>query len=331
MGSGGDSPYGQLMTSSTDLALPLDATIARPSLHFWFEVVERWVTERNLSPNTQDAYRRDVRAWLIWCSDYDLDPRLAWFTHVNAFRTRLENTPLARTGRPPRAASVARRVYAIASWYEFLVQLEWVPKNPTAYADKPKIERGASPTEAFDRSQGIAMRRLAASDGSLGNTCGTALMSMLVVLGARVSEICNIDVPDLRFNGVDWTVRLHMKGGKERTRVVPHETYLSVEAYLAGRTDGALFLAPSGARLDRHQVKHFVKRVAKAAGLPQNISPHSFRHAWNTLAKNAGVTIEHRSFQLGHSDLRTTQGYDRDADNLAHDASRVIDTLTAPR
>ncbi|WP_157746489.1 tyrosine-type recombinase/integrase [Micromonospora inositola] len=74
-----------------------------------------------------------------------------------------------------------------------------------------------------------------------------------------------------------------------------------------------------------------MKRLAKAAGMPnwQQISPHSFRHAWNTIARKKGSDLKDRQHALGHKDPRTTQRYDRDRDNLDPDPSILVAAATS--
>ncbi|TWG27024.1 phage integrase family protein [Micromonospora palomenae] len=68
----------------------------------------------------------------------------------------------------------------------------------------------------------------------------------------------------------------------------------------------------------------FIRRLAKAAGLPgwKQISPHSCRQAWNTIARKKGADLEDRQRAMGHADPRTAQRYDRDKDSLDRPGGR---------
>jgi integrase/recombinase XerD len=89
-----------------------------------------WLRNRRLSEHTREAYRRDVGSWLTWCRERDLDPLAATFIHVNAFARDLESTSDPRTGRRLTAATVARKLSGLSSWYGFLVKISAVPANP---------------------------------------------------------------------------------------------------------------------------------------------------------------------------------------------------------
>jgi integrase len=89
---------------------------------------------------------------------------------------------------------------------------------------------------------------------------------------------------------------------------------------------GPLFVTPDGRRLDPARVYRLVRRTAKAAGVAgwKQLTPHSFRHAWATIAREAGASLEARQQALGHADPRTTQAYDRNRQQLDEDPSYVV-------
>ncbi|MEU5950215.1 site-specific integrase [Micromonospora sp. NPDC047465] len=112
------------------------------------------------------------------------------------------------------------------------------------------------------------------------------------------------------------------------------DAYLEYRAGQAGvsvdQLTGPLFVTLAGERIDRHEVARFVRRLAKAAGMPnwQKITPHSCRHAWNTIARANGADLEDRQRAMGHADPRTTQRYDRDRDSLDRDPSWLVAAAT---
>jgi integrase len=180
-------------------------------------------------------------------------------------------------------------------------------------------------------TEAVALLKAAEQDLVLGERCASALAGFLVAIGARVSEVCALDVTDLGHDSGHRTVRLRMKGGKTRTRAVPPSLAAKLDRLCGGRTDGPLFRSLSGERLDRHSIARFVRRSARAAGLPsaERITPHSFRHAWATLARERGATLEERQHALGHADPRTTQRYDRARASLDRDPSYLVASAVA--
>jgi integrase len=132
-----------------------------------------------------------------------------------------------------------------------------------------------------------------------------------------------------------------MKGGKTRTRAVPPALNLAIDRYLDFRAaavgtvrdaiTGPLLVTRRGKRINRFEVYRFVRRAATAAGIASanEISPHSFRHAWAAIARERGATLEERQFALGHADPRTTQRYDRARQSLDRDPSYLVAAATA--
>ncbi|MFF0155045.1 tyrosine-type recombinase/integrase [Micromonospora sp. NPDC005203] len=300
------------------------------------EVTEAWLRNRRLSEHTRDAYRRDVTGWLTWCAGRDLDPLRATFLHVNDYARALESTLAAHSGRPLTPATVARRLSALSSWYDFLVKLGAVPANPVSGADRPRVDRDHSATLGLSPEEVDAL--LAAADADTGPTAlrNRAAIALLADLGLRVGELISLDLTDLGTERGHRSVRFVGKGGKQRRRALTPGSGYAVDAYLAQRAaatgvpvpqlTGPLLVTASGARLDRHSVFRMVRRLARAAGIPAwaKLSPHSLRHAFATTARSEGVPLEDVQDAMGHADPRTTRRYDRDRYNLDRDPAYVV-------
>lgn len=85
-----------------------------------------------------------------------------------------------------------------------------------------------------------------------------------------------------------------------------------LEACRGRRTHGPLVLGPvSDKPIDRRDCYRMVARIAKAAGIPRHISPHSLRHAAITNAIDAGVPLRDTQILARHAEPRTTEHYDR--------------------
>ncbi|MEH0985107.1 tyrosine-type recombinase/integrase [Micromonospora sp. CPCC 205556] len=307
------------------------------------DFTEAWLRNRRLSEHTRDAYRRDIASWLTWCAGRDLDPLLANFLDVNAYARQLESTVGARTGRPLTPATVARKLSALSSWYEFLVKLRAVEANPVSGADRPRVDRDHSATVGLTPEEVDAL--LAAAEAERGPTAARnrAALALLADLGLRVGELVSLDLADLGAERGHRSVRFVGKGGKPRRRALTPGTAYAVDAYLAERAaaqgvgvdalTGPLLVTATGGRLDRHSVFRLVRRLAQAAGIPAaaKLSPHSLRHAFATTARAEGVPLEDVQDAMGHADPRTTRRYDRDRHNLDRDPAYVIWAARARR
>lgn len=300
------------------------------------DFTEAWLANRRLSAHTRDAYRRDVAAWLGWCAATDVDPLRASFLHVNAYARSLEATLGARTGRPLTPATVARRLSALSSWYDFLVRLRAVDGNPVAGADRPRVDRDHSATVGLTPQEVDALLAAAQADTSPTAARNRAVVALLADLGLRVGELVSLNLDDLGFERGHRSVRFVGKGGRARRRALTPGTAYAVDAYLAERAaaqhvtvpelTGPLLVTATGGRLDRHSVFRLVRRLARTAGIPAwaKLSPHSLRHAFATTARAEGVPLEDVQDAMGHADPRTTRRYDRDRHNLDRDPAYVL-------
>jgi site-specific recombinase XerD len=283
------------------------------------QVTEAWLANRRLSDHTRDAYRRDVASWLAWCAARDRDPLTASFLDVNAYARGLEAQPLS-------PATVARKLSGLSSWYDFLIKLRAVDANPVRGADRPAVSRDHSSTVGLTPPEVDALLAAAAADSGPAALRHRAVVALLADLGLRVGEVVGLDVADLGWERGHRSVRFVGKGGKPRRRALTPAAAQAVEEYLAGRTDGPLFVTTAGARLDRHAVFRLVRRLARQAGIASadRLSPHSLRHAFATAARAEGVPLEDVQDAMGHADPRTTRRYDRDRHNLDRDPAYTL-------
>ncbi|WP_045745465.1 tyrosine-type recombinase/integrase [Actinoplanes rectilineatus] len=292
------------------------------------EFTEAWLANRRLSEHTRAAYRRDVHGWVSWCTEQNLDPLRATFLDVNAYARALEARPMA-------AATVARKMSGVSSWYDFLVKLQAVPANPVSGADRPYVSRDHSATLGL--TPGEVGDILAAADRQHGPTAlrDRAVITFLADLGLRVSEACGLDATDVGWERGHRTLRFVGKGGRARRRALTPGASTALDAYLSerGTHPGPLFATATGGRLDRHAVFRLVRKLAAEAGIPgaDRLSPHSLRHAFATAARDVGIPLEDVQDAMGHADPRTTRRYDRDRHNLDRDPSYSIAAARARR
>jgi integrase len=136
-----------------------------------------------------------------------------------------------------------------------------------------------------------------------------ALAQVLGITALRASEAAAVRIEDyadtLRGHRV-----LHLvgKGNRPATMPVTVPVLRALEACRGRRTTGPLVLRPvSGKPIDRRDVYRMVVRIAKTAGLPRHISPHSLRHAAITNALDAAVPLRDAQILARHADPRTTE------------------------
>ncbi len=185
---------------------------------------------------------------------------------------------------------------------------------PAVYARLPKIHADETRTQGLDRLELIRFLQIAQT---LTVHHG-ALVYLLGINALRASEAAGVRIEDyaetLRGHRV-----LHLvgKGSKPATMPLTVPVLRVPEACRGERTEGPLILRPnSGKPIDRRDVYRMVLRIAKAAGIPRHVSPHSLRQAAITNALDAGVPLRDAQILARHADPRTTQHYDRARGNL---------------
>jgi integrase len=189
-----------------------------------------------------------------------------------------------------------------------------IPSDPAVYARLPKVNSDETRTQGLDRLELIRFLQVAQTI----TVHHGALAYLLGINALRASEVASVKIEDyaetLRGHRV-----LHLigKGNKPATMPITVPVLRVLEACRGERTSGPLILRPlTGNPVDRRDVYRMVARIAKAAGIPRHISPHSLRHAAITNALDAGVPLRDAQILARHADPRTTEHYDRARGNL---------------
>jgi integrase/recombinase XerD len=153
------------------------------------------------------------------------------------------------------------------------------------------------------------LRRLLAAGYQAGPRNGIVIR-LLFESAVRVAELARLEVPDVDL--AERTVRVRQgKGGKDRVALIGEDLAQLLRVHFAGRDRGPLFTSNRGTRLSIRRIQSIVRTAARSAGVHKKITPHSLRHTWATLARNAGLPLDTVQGLLGHADPRTTELYSR--------------------
>jgi integrase/recombinase XerD len=268
--------------------------------------------ERGLSPNTLEAYRRDLRRYAAYLAERGIaDPAAAAEDDIAGFVAHLSSSEY-RPGHGYRPSSVARALAAVRSFHRFLVMEGEARADPAEGVARPKVPRNLP--------RPLSVDEVAALVAAPGNDDPVALRDRAILetlygAGLRISELVALDVDDVDLE--EGSVRAVGKGSKER--IVPLGRYAvrALEAYrtrsrpaLVGpRTRGALFLNTRGGRLTRQGCTNIIKATARRAGIRKRVTPHMLRHSFATHLLEGGADVRVVQELLGHASLATTQIY----------------------
>jgi site-specific recombinase XerD len=265
---------------------------------------------------TREAYTLDLRQFTGWCRTRSLPLFSVRRADIETFARELEARGRAR-------ATVTRRLCTIAGFYKYAVEEELLDHSPAAHVRRPRLDYESHAT-ALDRNELGALLVAA----GLGPAAEHALISLLALNGLRVSEATGADIELLGLERGHRTLVITRKGGKVVTIPLAPRTARAIDLAIGERTEGPLFTAADGRRLDRPGAARIVRRVTRRAGISKHVGPHTLRHAFIT-SFDAGVPLRDVQEAASHADPRTTMRYDRARTSLDRHATYIVATYIA--
>jgi integrase/recombinase XerD len=269
--------------------------------------------ERRVSPNTVEAYQRDLLRYIAFLDERSIDDaNNVTLQEVYAFLEMLHDLTLS-------AATISRNLSAVRAFHIFLIGEDAARIDPTANIVVPKPWMKL-PEVLTPEDVDLLLRQPDVS--TAGGLRDRAMLELAYATGVRVSELVNIHLQDIFWQ--DEFVRVFGKGGKERLVPVGQTALHWVHEYITGSrmqlaalglSGERIFLNRFGKKLSRQSVWIRIKEYALTAGIQKFISPHTLRHSFATHLIEGGADLRAVQEMLGHADIITTQIYthlDRD-------------------
>lgn len=249
---------------------------------------------------TRALYELDLRLFFEWCSNAGTDP-------LQVRRSALERFVHDEINvRGNTARSACRRFQTVRSFLKLAAADELIDRDPTWMVRLPKWSIDRSTIAWLDKHEMGRLLRAAEATSPAHH----ALIALMGMLGLRVSEACGARLEDLREDNLGYTtLTVTRKGGKEATVPVPVPLLRIIERARGGRTAGTIVVTKRGNPQTRNGAYLWVKTLAKRAGLPENVHPHSLRHGAVSALVDAGVPMHEAQEFAGHADIRTTAHY----------------------
>ena len=273
--------------------------------------------QRSLSDNTRRIYLDDLHTFLDYCRRnghrlQDMDRQL-----LRGYVSFLATVGRSDGPRPTGYArvSIVRKLTALRTFYNFLVQEGWFKSTPvpSARSFPVKVER---PLPSFLGKQ-EATRLLAAPDSdSPAGLRDRAILEVLYACGVRLAELQGMNLGDVNNDRREILVR--GKGDKERWTLYGGPAEDALDRYLEdGRPHFAatsahndpLFVNRYGNRLSRRSIEKIVRDYAARAGLKDGIHTHTLRHSFASHMLEGDADLRVIQELLGHSSVSTTQLY----------------------
>ena len=267
--------------------------------------------EKNLSIHTVRAYLGDVNSLVEHLGRNGVDdPADMTLAHIRSWLATQQVRGGART-------TMSRRAVAIRLFTKWAAKRGHIPADIGATLATPKPHRTLpgvlTQSDAVTALDSMATR--AAEFDTPTSIRDVAIVELLYATGARVSEICGLDLEDLDFSRN--TIRVLGKGNKERMIPMGAPAVKALNTYIkdsrtllaTDKSGRALFLGARGKRIDQRAVRTIVYEALSALEGVERMGPHALRHSAATHLLEGGADLRTVQEILGHSSLATTQIY----------------------
>lgn len=264
--------------------------------------------ERSLSPNTIEAYIRDISRLSEYSiiSEQGISPDKIQLNHLRNFVIGLNEIGISER-------SQARIISGIRAFYLYLIMEDIIIDDPSELLEAPKLGRKIPEVLSLNEiDKIIAAIDLSKEQGHRNK----AIIETLYACGVRVSELINMKLsefyPDIGF------VKVTGKNNKERIIPIGNEAIKSIELYIkfdrknlniAKGNEDFIFLNRRGKKLTRVMIFHIIKEISELSGIRKNVSPHIFRHSFATHLLEGGADLRVIQEMLGHESILTTEIY----------------------
>lgn len=276
----------------------------------WERYIKQFVhylkIERSLAENSIFAYQQDVAKLRDFCESYTLSPEHVQTGHLKQFVAELFDMGLS-------ARSQARIISGWKQFFDFLLMEEIRKDDPSESLELPKIGRKLPEVLTIEEIDAlIDAIDLSSNEGQRNK----AIIETLYSCGLRVSELVSLKFENCFFE--EGFLRVIGKGNKERLVPVSPSVIEEVSLYVENDrgnvpvkkgNEAIVFLNRRGAQLTRVMIFTIIKRLADAAGIRKNISPHTFRHSFATHLIEGGANLRAVQDMLGHESITTTEIY----------------------
>lgn len=267
--------------------------------------------ERSLSEHTIRAYLGDLESLLVHLESIGVsDISQLELVHLRSWLANQQVKGGART-------TLSRRAVSIRLFTKWAVKNRYLAKDVAATLATPKGHRTLPEVldiaDAKTAMDSLATR--ASEEETPISLRDVAMVELLYATGARVAELCGLDVSDIDYDR--QTIRVLGKGNKERSIPLGNPAIKALNVWLKEGRDSiknslsgnAVFLGARGKRIDQRTVRTVVYNALQAIEGIERMGPHALRHSAATHLLEGGADLRTVQEILGHASLATTQIY----------------------
>ncbi len=270
--------------------------------------------EAGLSENTILGYGRDLRDFVAFCLSKGVKK-------PDSIKTETLFGYAKSLARQSKAeASINRSVVAIKMFLRFCKMMGHIEDDLTVFLESPKLWQKLPIVCSKDQ---VARLLNSPDEKEPYYLRDRALLELLYATGTRASEVAGLRLGDVNLK-IGY-VRCLGKGKKERVIPLNRTAIAAAIEYIERlrpnlvkpfspvrdglRHGDFLLLSRTGRGLSRIEIWRIVKKHARIAGLPRQMTTHTLRHCFATHLLSGGADLRSVQEMLGHVDIATTQIY----------------------
>lgn len=262
--------------------------------------------EKNYSEHTITAYQKDIQDFLSFVKEnyQEENPSRVAYVYVRSWVVSLNQQKISNR-------SINRKITSLKTFYNFLLKIQEVTKNPVAQQKSLKIEKKAMiPFSEKEIEEAFLIEDDDYSD--FEKKRNRMMIHLLYATGMRQAELIGLQVQAVDFESK--TLKVLGKRNKERIIPVYAKICIELQDYLKERakiknTATNLFITERGAKLYPSLVYRVINSYFSKVSTKQKKSPHVLRHSYATDMVNNGADLNSVKELLGHSSLAATQVY----------------------
>lgn len=266
----------------------------------------------NRSPATIEAYMEHAGHFLKSITGND----------IRQITTRMTEDYIAglydyRTieGRPYKTATICLKVRSIKRLFEFLEKANIIFVDPTEFITEPRQEKGRIKPTLTSKEAGKILDQ--PNMGTLSGIRDRAILEVFYSTGIRLNELCALTIYDADLQG--GMIRVNKgKGSKDRVVPLGKHAVKFLREYITkvrpvftkkNRSNRRLFVDQYGKPISDQVVSIMIRTYSKASKIKKQVTAHTFRHTFATVLIKNSADITAVQKMMGHSDIKTTQGY----------------------
>lgn len=272
------------------------------------EFIDYLKSEKNASKTTIVSYETDYKIFTVFLTIGGIEPRL------NTMTTAILRRYISylKLHKDYKTNTIRRKIHSLSSFFKFLLEMEYIEKNPMLSIHAPKEEKNI-PIYIKERELKMLINAPAKYARFESHRLrDRVLLELLIFTGARKSEVLNMDWDDVDFG--KKTIKIRKTKNKTQRLVPLVEPLLSdLWDYLQTRmplSNRAIIISDTGNRMSVSNIQTLFKRYLKKCGLDKKgYTIHKCRHSYASLLCQSGVDIISIKELLGHEDLNSTKIY----------------------